>query len=166
VNTGSLNFSAGLHQAQRLAVALGPAHAEVAQAPLLGVTALLVAQHHAGVAVESREAADDRQVVGEVPVAMQLDEIREDLVDVIQRVGTLRMAGDLGDLPGRQVAVDVLGQLLALLAQLVDLFRDVDRGLGLHVAQFLDLALEFGNRLLEIEKGLLGQGGSPLYRSR
>jgi hypothetical protein len=37
------------------------------------------------------------------------------------------VARDLGDLPGRQVAVDVLGELLALLAELVDLFGDVDR---------------------------------------
>jgi hypothetical protein len=37
------------------------------------------------------------------------------------------VAGNLGDLPGRQVAVDVLGELLALLAELVDFFRDIDR---------------------------------------
>ena len=36
-----------LHQAQRLAVALGPRHAEVARRALLGVAALLVAEHHA-----------------------------------------------------------------------------------------------------------------------
>jgi hypothetical protein len=62
-----------------------------------------------------------------VPVAVQLDEVGEDFVDVVQRVGPLGVARDLGDLPGRQVAVDVLGELLALLAELVDLFRDVDR---------------------------------------
>jgi hypothetical protein len=65
------------------------------------------------------------------------------------------VARDLGDLPGRQVAVDVLGELQALLAELVDLFGDVDRAFVLHVAQFFDLGFEFGNGLLEIQKGLL-----------
>ena len=84
-------------------------------------------------------------------------EVGEDLVHVVQRVGPLRMAGDLGDLPGRQAAVDVLGELQALLAQLVDLFGDVDRGFGLHIAQFFDLGFEFGDRLLEVEKGSFRQ---------
>ena len=55
-------------------------------AALLGVAALLVAEHHAGLAVEARQAADDRQVVGECAVAVQLLEVGEDLVDVVQRV--------------------------------------------------------------------------------
>jgi hypothetical protein len=33
------------------------------------------------------------------------------------------VARDLGDLPGRELGVDVLGELLALLAELVDLFE-------------------------------------------
>jgi hypothetical protein len=102
VNTGRPNFSASLHQAQRLAVALGPAHAEVARRALLGVAALLVAQHHAGLAVEARQPAHDGQVVGKVAVAVQFLEVGEDLVDVVQRVGPLRVARDLRHLPGRQ----------------------------------------------------------------
>jgi hypothetical protein len=46
---------------------------------LLGVAALLVAQHHAGLAIEARQTAHDAQVVGEMAVAVQLDEVREDL---------------------------------------------------------------------------------------
>jgi hypothetical protein len=60
------------------------------------------------------------------------------------------MPCDLGDLPGRQVAVDVLGELLALFAELIDFFRDVDRGFGLHIAQFFDLGFEFRDGLLEV----------------
>jgi hypothetical protein len=48
-----------LHQALRLAVALGTRHAEVAHLAILGVVAALVADDHAGLAVEAREAADD-----------------------------------------------------------------------------------------------------------
>jgi hypothetical protein len=90
-----------------------------------------------------------------VPVAVQLDEVGEDFVDVVQRVGPLGVARDLGDLPGREVAVDVLGELLALLAELVNLLRDVDRRLGLHIAQFFDLAFEFRNRLFKVEESFL-----------
>ena len=57
-----------------------------------------------------------------MPVAVQFHKIGEDFVDVVQRVGTLGVAGDLGDLPGREVAVNVFGELLAFLGQLVDFF--------------------------------------------
>ena len=85
-------------------------------------------------------------------VAVQLDGIGEDLVHVVERVRPLRMARDLRDLPRRQLGVDVLGELLALLAEPVDLFGDVDGRLGLHVAQLFDLGLELRDRLLEIEE--------------
>ena len=111
-----------------------------------------MAQHHAGVAVEARQAADDAEVVGVVPVAVQFLEVGEDLVDVVQRVGALRMAGDLRHLPGRQVRVDVLGELHALAGQPFDLVGDVDCGFVLHVAQFVDLGFEFSDRLLELQE--------------
>ena len=133
-------------------------------AALLGVAALLVAQHHAGLAVEARQAADDGQVVGEVAVAVQFLEVGEDLVDVVQRVGPLRVARDLRHLPGRQAGVDVLGELLALLAQALDLVGDVDRRLVLHVAQLFDLGFEFGDRLLELEEMSLAHAWSSVQQ--
>ena len=141
------------HQAQRLAVALGPRHAEVAEDLVVGVAPLLVADHHHALAVEACEAADDRGVVGERAVAVHLLEIRADGLHVVERIGALRMAGDLGDLPGVELAVDLLGELAALLRQALDLLRDVDRGVVLHEAQLLDLLLELGDGLLEIQEG-------------
>ena len=90
-------------------------------------------------------------------VAVHLDKIGEQRIHIVQRVGTLGMARDLGDLPGRQVAVDVFGQLLAFFAQLVDFIGDVDGRLALHIAQLFNLGFEFGNGLLEIEKRTFGQ---------
>ena len=49
-----------LHQAQRLAVALGVRHAEVALEVLLGVAALLVADHHDR---RARRAAPSRPTI-------------------------------------------------------------------------------------------------------
>jgi hypothetical protein len=45
---------------------------------LLGVAALLVADHHAGLPVEARQPADDGLVVGERPVAVQFLEVGEE----------------------------------------------------------------------------------------
>ena len=150
-----------LHETQGLAVALGARHAEVAQRALLGVAALLVADDHAGHAIEARQPAHDGLVVGKVPVPVHLDEVGEAVAHIVQRVGALGMARDLGDLPGREVAVDVLGQLQALFAELLDLFRDVDCAFGLHVAQFLDFGFELGDGLLKIQKVLFRQLVSP-----
>jgi hypothetical protein len=145
-------FLGNLHQAHRLAVAFRFRHAEVAHRALFGVAALLVADDHAGLAVEAREAADDRLVVGEGAVAVQLMEVGEDIVHVIHRVRTLRVARDLRHLPWRQLGVDVFRELLALLGQAVDLFRNVDGGIVLDEAQLFDLRVELGNWLLKAEE--------------
>ena len=55
-----------------------------------------------------------------MPVAVQFDKVGKEFVNVIQRVGPLGVARNFGDLPRRQVAVDVFRQLLAFLCQLVD----------------------------------------------
>ena len=150
-------FFSGFHQAQRFAVTLGAGHAEIARGALFGVTPFLLTQHHAGIAVETRQATDDAQVIRKMPVAVHFDKVGEDVADVVQRVRALGVAGDLGDLPGRQIAVNVFGQLLALFGQLLNFFRNIDRRLDLHVTQFFNLGFKFGNRLLEVEESFLGQ---------
>ncbi len=70
--TGSPNFSASLHDPQGLAVALGLRHAEVPRDPLLGVAPLLLGDDHDRLAVEEGGAADQRAVVVELPVPVQL----------------------------------------------------------------------------------------------
>ena len=62
-------------QAARLAVALGPRHAEIVLHAGLGVGALLGAQHHDGPAAEPAQPADHRRVVGEGAVAGQRREV-------------------------------------------------------------------------------------------
>ena len=120
-----------------------------------------MAEHHAGLSVEARQAADDALVVREGAVAMQLVEIGEQLVDIVQRVRALGVARDLRDLPRAEAGVDVLGELQALLAQPFDLVGDVDGRLVLHVAQFVDLALELGDWLLELQEMSFAHGRSP-----
>src|SRR5262245_10723665 len=147
-----------LHQPQGLAVALGLGHAEIAENLLLGVAPLLVADHHAGLAVEAREPADNGGVVGEAAVAVQLLEAGEEIADVVERVRALRVARHQRDLPRAELAVDFLGERLAFLLELRDLRRDVERGVVLHEAQLLDLGLELGDRLLEFQEGVFHAG--------
>src|SRR5207244_12156484 len=127
-------------------------HAEMAHDLSRGIAAVLGADDHAGRVAEARQAADDRGVVGEGAVAVQLLEMREQHLHIVQRVGPLRMASDLRHLPGRQLAVDVLGEGLAALGEPLDLLGDVDRGIVRHVAQLLDALLQLGDRLLEFEE--------------
>ena len=162
-----------LHQAQRLAVALGLGHAEVARDFFLGVAALLVAEHHARRAVEAREAAHDRGVVGKGAIAVQLLEVGKQALDVVEGEGALRMARHLRHLPRRKLAVDVLGERLAALGEALDLVGDIDRRVVLDEAQLLDAGLELRDRLLELEEGGLHRRrdssprrGLVLYRHR
>ncbi|CUJ22821.1 Uncharacterised protein [Achromobacter sp. 2789STDY5608633] len=149
---GNAELLGQAHQAQGLAVAFRTRHAEVARGALLGVAALLVADHHAGRAVEARQAAHDGLVVGVHAVAVQFVEVGEDFAHVVQRVGTLGVAGDQRRLPRRELGVDFLGQRLALLLQTSDLVGDVHRRIGLHIAQLLDLVLKLGERLFKFQK--------------
>src|SRR5690606_17906535 len=111
---------------------------------------LLVADHHDRLAVEPRQAADDRAIVPERPVAMQLVEVREQRADVLERLGALRMARDHGHLPWRQLRVRVLQERFALLAQPAELLGDVYGGIVLDEPKRIDLLLEVSDRLFEV----------------
>src|SRR5919198_24408 len=86
---------------------------ERAIAPLLHVTALLVPDQHDRAAVELPEAGDERPVVGAAPVAVQLEPVVEQPLDVVERVGPLGVASKLDRTPDRLVA-RVLAQPLEL----------------------------------------------------
>ena len=140
------------HQPRRLAVALGPRHAEIVLQPAVGVGALFMADDTDAVAAEAAEPSDDRGVLAVLAIAGEGDEIGDQRCDVIEAMRPLRMPRDLRLLPGRQSAVEFLERLGCLAFDAVDLFADRDRiALGLQRAQFLDLGLELGHRFFEIE---------------
>ena len=98
-------------------------------------------------------------VLGEVAVAGQRDEILDQGGDVVEAVRPVGMPRDLRLLPGRELGVGIDQRLVRLLLQPRHFLRDRDRIVvavdGLEVG---DLALEFGDRLLEIEVGADGDG--------
>jgi hypothetical protein len=111
-----------------------------------------MSDEHDGTVVETRGAAHDREVVAVHPIAMQFVEVLEDQAGVIECVGALRVARELGDLPGRKVRENVLRELLALLLQTRYLFLNVDGRVRRNMFQFFDLGFKFGDGLLEIEE--------------
>ena len=103
-------------------------------------------------AAEAAEAADDRVVVAELAVAGQGHEVGDQGADIVEAMGPLGMAGDLRLLPRRELGIEVLERLRRLGLQAGDLLADCGRAVaGLQRAQFLELGLELGHRLFEIE---------------
>ena len=127
-------------------------HAVVAPHALLGVAPLLLADDHDRPAVDARQATDDGEVVAEHAIAMQLGEIRADHLDVIQRVGSARMARDLRDLPGGERREDGGGELAAFLLQPRHFLGDVHLRIGGDMPELFDFCLELGDGLFEIQE--------------
>src|SRR5690606_23272288 len=126
-------------------------HAVVTPDALFRIAAFLMAEHDDGPPVDAREAADERVIVGELAIAVQLLEVREAALDVIERVRPVRMPRQLRDLPSRQVREDIASQRLALVLELIDLFADVDlRILAADQFQRFDFPFKLGYRLLEV----------------
>src|SRR5262249_15529916 len=90
------------HEAHRLAVALRAGAAEVAEAALVDVAALLLPDHRDPPSAEARDAAHHRRVVGEAAVAVELHEVVAHQADVVEGIGAGGMAGDEGPIPGRE----------------------------------------------------------------
>src|SRR6185369_4299148 len=88
-----------LHHAHRLPVALGVRHAEVPMRALADVAPLLVPDQGNGLAVETADAAHERRVVRKRTVAVELDEIVEDPLDVVEGVRPVLVAGELDGAP-------------------------------------------------------------------
>src|SRR5260370_18366397 len=102
-------------------------------------------------ATETSEAADDGHVLTKSAVPRQRNEIGNQGRDIIEAMGTLRMASDLGFLPGRELRVQLLERLCRFVLQAGDLFADRARTVrASQRSQFCHLGLPFCPRLFEI----------------
>ena len=98
------------HQPQCFPITFRARHAEVAQDFFLGVATLLVADHHHRLPIEACQTTDNSIVICKSTVAVQLFEIGEHVLDIIQRIGALRVARHLGDHPPVVVFVTAYDQ--------------------------------------------------------
>src|SRR5690606_3420445 len=140
-----------LHQAERLPVPLRVRHPEVALQVLLHVAPLLVPDHHDRPSIQARPAAHDRRGVAERAVAVQLDEIREDPGNVIERVRAAGVPRELGPLDRGQVPIRLGLELLEFPFQDRDLVGHVQSTLPRELLQASDLLFELPDPLLEIQ---------------
>ena len=73
-----------------------------------------MADDHERALVDARQPADDGPVVRVHTVTVQLVKLAADGVDVVKRVGAVRVARKLRDLPGREIGEDAHRELPAL----------------------------------------------------
>ena len=117
-----------------------------------GVVALLVADYHHRTPVEPGQAACDGRVFGKSAVAGQREVILKQVFNIFEGVRPLRMAGDQHFLPRRQLGIGGAQQALHLLLHPAYFIGDIEGAAVRQMAQFFDLAFEFGNRFFEFEE--------------
>jgi len=115
-----------------------------------GGGALFLADHADTLAAEATEPAHQRFVLTELAVARKRCEFGDQRVDEIDQMRALRMPRHQGLLPRRQIGVEIAQRLRGLVLDPRNLFPDVAAGRRQR-AQFIDLGIEFGNGLFEIE---------------
>src|SRR5688572_29131 len=147
-----------LHRPHRLPIPLRVGHAEVPEAALRDVPSLLVPDECDRATPERAEARDDRVVVHAAAIAVQLEPVVEDALDVVERVGALLVSRQLDRAPDLLVR-RVLAQALELSLQALQLRRE------LRSAEELD-AGKLGEAVAEPELGLLAHPLPPNRRSR
>src|SRR3989338_735449 len=94
------------------------------------------------------EPAHDRAVVAEEPVAVQLDHVREEQGEVVERVGPLGVAGELDALPGGEAAVNATFEHFELHLQRLHQLR-VPLALRVFL-RLLEAVFQLRDRLFEI----------------
>ena len=102
------------------------------------------------VAIELGEAGAQRAVVAEELVAVQLDELVEQQVEIVGEHRPIGMPGDLHRFPRIELAVDAARRVGQLAAQRADLVAQLGR-LRLGRFELRDLLLEPIDRLLECQ---------------
>ena len=114
-----------LHHAHRFAVALRVRHAEVPMGALADVAAFLVPDERDGLALETAHTGHERRVVRERAVAVELDEVVEDPLDVVERVRAILVSRQLDRAPDL-VGARLLGDPVDLVLEPGHLPGDAD----------------------------------------
>ena len=118
----------------------------------LGAVALFLADHADRLAAETAKAAHQRFVLGELAVARQRGEFGDQGADEVGEVRPLRMPRHHRLLPRRQIGIELGQRLRRLLLDPRHFVADVAAGRREH-AQLVELGLEFGDGLFEVEIG-------------
>ncbi len=120
-DNGAAGLFGQLHEPERLSISLGFRAAEVVFEVLLQIVSLPDEDDHDGPSLEPRKSAADRPVVTEAPVTVELHEIGEDHPAEILRMGSQGVPRQADLLPGSQVLLEELLDLLDLLEEFLQL---------------------------------------------
>src|SRR6516162_3774701 len=101
-------------------------------------------------APESGDAADDRSVLGECPIAGERHELGDQPSDVIEAMWPFRVSRHLHLLPGGEARIGLAEQSVSSIFEPTHLVGDVDLGGGGKVPKLSNLALEFRDWPFEI----------------
>ena len=139
---GRPNLERQFHDAHCLAIAFRIGHAEIAEQLLLGIASLLIAHHDDRPILELGEAGHQCGIIREAAVAVQLQEIRKQHLNIVESIGPLGMARQQHTVPGVLVGAGyLLPQAGKLLAHALNLF--LQRGRSWRFLQLRNLLFEF-----------------------
>src|SRR5690606_4052504 len=116
-----------------------------------GIAALLLAEDDDAAAAEAAEPAEDGAILAEAAVAGERRPVRHERIDVVAGVRPLGMSGNLNLLPRAELGIGLPEQAVGLRFEPRHLVGDVEIAGVREMAELLDLALELGDRPLEIE---------------
>jgi hypothetical protein len=110
-----------------------------------------VADRHDGVVFEAGPAPDDRRVVAEGAIPVQLDEVGESETNLVGSEGAPRIARYLNPLKGREIPVDLFAQVRELPLERLDRLGDAELTVARRLLDLVDLTLQLGDGLLEFK---------------
>ena len=151
-NHRQIKFFGELHQAQRLAITFRMGAPEIPHHVFPGVAAFLIRDHNATLLAQHRDSARHGLVVAKQTVAVQLVPIRETTLDVIECERPLGVPRDLHSLPGTEISVNFPTRRFDLRFHCLDFGIEIERMFVGMIADFLQTALQFHNRFLELER--------------
>jgi hypothetical protein len=112
----------------------------------------LLANHHDWTALKPRQTANDCLVIGIGPIAMQFFKVGKNAIDVVAGIRTLGMPGELRDLPWREIAENLFGQLPTFGLQPRELITDTHGAVVADIAKLFNLCLKLRNGTLKLKE--------------
>jgi len=114
------------------------------------VARFLVTHHDDFLAVKASHPANNRRIVTEAAIPVNLAPVGKNALDIIQRVGTLRMTRQFRSLPCVQVRRNFAAKVVHSFVQLLDLAKSF-RALPLQSLQSRNLLLDLFQFLLRLQ---------------
>src|SRR6476661_2491138 len=130
--------------------AAGTGHAEVAGDIVFSVAPFLMADDDCGTPVYASNSADEGRIVSAAPIAVKLDPLVANCLNVIEGAGAARVTGKLQPLHGGQAAENFLSQLGGTSFEFANFVGDIDAVFFGEFANLVNSGFEFGQGLFKI----------------